>query len=124
MKQPFIILGPNRIYKFLQQRGYKTFDHLLGLNTWKGTSNYDSETNIINKIKFLIEHLETLAMYKENPIEWQQIEEKNKLDAEHNYEVFTNNMHKIRDSATDGLNSWLEHYKDFNMLFDIDIDKY
>ena len=124
MKQPFIVLGPNRIYKFLQERGYKTFDHLLGLNTWKGTSNYDSETNIINKIKFLIEHLETLSMYKENPEQWQQIEEKNKLDAEHNYEVFTANMHKIRDSATDGLNSWLENYKDFNMLFDIDIDKY
>ena len=52
MKQPFIILGPNRIYKFLQQRGYKTFDHLLGLNTWKGTSNYDSETNVIKKIQF------------------------------------------------------------------------
>ena len=33
-------------------------------------------------------------------------------------------MYKIRDSASKGLNSWLENYKDFKMLFDIDIDKY
>lgn len=124
MKQPFIILGPNRIYKFLQQRGYKTFDHLLGLNTWKGTSNYDSETNVIKKIQFLVQHLETLSMYKDNPKQWQEIELQNKTDAEHNYEVFKTNMYKIRDSASKGLNSWLENYKDFKMLFDIDIDKY
>ena len=124
MKQPFIILGPNRIYKFLQQRGYKTFDHLLGLNTWKGTSNYDSETNVIKKIQFLVQHLETLSMYKNNPKQWQEIELQNKTDAEHNYEIFKTNMYKIRDSASKGLNSWLENYKDFKMLFDIDIDKY
>ncbi len=123
MKQPFVILGPNRIYKFLQQRGYKTFDHLLGLNTWKGTSNYDSETNVISKIKFLIQHLETLSMYKDNNTQWQEIEQKNKLDAEHNFEVFKTNMNKIIGSATDGLDSWLENYEDFNMLFEIDIDK-
>ena len=123
MKQPFVILGPNRIYKFLQQRGYRTFDHLLGLNTWKGTSNYDSETNVINKIKFLIQHLETLSMYKDNATQWQEIEKKNKIDAEHNFEVFKTNMDKIIDSATDGLDSWLKNYEDFNMLFDIDIDK-
>ena len=33
-------------------------------------------------------------------------------------------MDKIIDSATDGLDSWLKNYEDFNMLFDIDIDKY
>ena len=124
MKQPFIILGPNRIYKFLQERGYKTFDHLLGLNTWKGTSNYDSETNIIKKIQFLITHLETLSMYKDNPTQWKEIEQKNKADAEYNYEVFKTNMNKITNSATDGLESWLQNYADFKMLFDIDIDKY
>ena len=113
MKQPFVILGPNRIYKFLQQRGYRTFDHLLGLNTWKGTSNYDSETNVINKIKFLIQHLETLSMYKDNATQWQEIEKKNKIDAEHNFEVFKTNMDKIIDSATDGLDSWLKNYEDF-----------
>ena len=32
-------------------------------------------------------------------------------------------MNKIIGSATDGLDSWLENYEDFNMLFEIDIDK-
>ena len=63
-------------------------------------------------------------MYKDNPKQWQEIELQNKTDAEHNYEIFKTNMYKIRDSASKGLNSWLENYKDFKMLFDIDIDKY
>jgi hypothetical protein len=123
MKQPFIIFGPHRIYKFLQSKGYKTFEHLITTNTWKGSSNYDSTTNIITKIKFLIQQLETLSMLKENPIKWQEIEQQNKLDAEHNFDLFTHNMHSIRESSTQGLDAWLSNYEDFNLLFNVDLDK-
>ena len=123
MKQPFIIFGPHRIYKYLQSKGYKTYEHLITTNTWKGSSNYDSTTNIITKIKFLTQQLETLSMLKENPIKWQEIEQQNKLDAEHNYELFKHNMHTIRESSTQGLDAWLTNYADFNLLFDVDLDK-
>jgi hypothetical protein len=63
-------------------------------------------------------------MYKDNPTQWQDIEEQNKTDAEHNYEVFKSNMNKIVGSAKDGLDSWLKNYNDFNLIFNIDIDKY
>ena len=63
-------------------------------------------------------------MYKDNPTQWQEIEQKNKADAEYNYEVFKTNMNKITNSATNGLESWLQNYIDFKMLFNIDIDKY
>ena len=123
MKQPFIIFGPHRIYKYLQSKGYKTYEHLITTNTWKGSSNYDSTTNIITKIKFLTQQLETLSMLKENPIKWQEIEQQNKLDAEHNYELFKHNMHTIKESSTQGLDAWLTNYADFNLLFDVDLDK-
>jgi hypothetical protein len=123
MKQPFIIFGPHRIYKYLQSKGYKTYEHLITTNTWKGSSNYDSTTNIITKIKFLTQQLETLSMLKENPIKWQEIEQQNKLDAEHNYELFKHNMHSIKESSTQGLDAWLTNYADFNLLFDVDLDK-
>ena len=45
-KQPFILLGPNRINQHLQQMGYKTYDHLFD-----NMQLYDTETNIIHKIE-------------------------------------------------------------------------
>ena len=54
-----------KIYKTAS--GYKTFEHLIDINTWQGSSNYDSETNIITKIKFLTQQLQTLSVLKENP---------------------------------------------------------
>lgn len=123
MKQPFIIFGPHRIYKYLQSKGYKTFEHLIDINTWQGSSNYDSETNIITKIKFLIQQLQTLSMLKENPIKWQQIEQQNKEQAEHNYKIFVDRMQDIKVSSTSDFETWLKNYEDFRLLFDIDFDK-
>ena len=68
MKQPFIIFGPHRIYKYLQSKGYKKFEHLLDINTWQGSSNYDSETNIITKIKFLTQQLQTLSRKRKSQL--------------------------------------------------------
>lgn len=123
MKQPFIIFGPHRIYKYLQSKGYKTFEHLIDINTWQGSSNYDSETNIITKIKFLVQQLQTLSMLKENPIKWQQIEQQNKEQAEHNYKIFVDRMQDIKVSSTSDFETWLKNYEDFRLLFDIDFDK-
>lgn len=123
MKQPFIIFGPHRIYKYLQAKGYKTFEHLIDINTWQGSSNYDSETNIITKIKFLIQQLGTLSMLKENPIKWQEIEQQNKEQAEHNFELFTSRMNNIKESSTTNVETWLSNYTDFKLLFDVEFDK-
>lgn len=117
MKQPFIIFGPHRIYKHLQAKGYKTFEHLINGEGWGGSSNYDSTTNILVKIKYLVEQLETLSMLKENPVKWQAIEQQNKEEAEHNYSLFTANMTGIKDNSSKGLDKWLENYEDFNLLF-------
>lgn len=123
MKQPFIIFGPHRIYKYLQSKGYKTFEHLIDINTWQGSSNYDSETNIITKIKFLTQQLQTLSMLKENPIKWQEIEQQNKEQAEHNYKIFVDRMQDIKVSSSSDFETWLKNYEDFRLLFDIDFDK-
>ena len=82
----------------MQSKGYKTFEHLIDINTWQGSSNYDSETNIITKIKFLTQQLQTLSMLKENPIKWQEIEQQNKEQAEHNYKIFVDRMQDIKAS--------------------------
>jgi hypothetical protein len=32
-------------------------------------------------------------------------------------------MHTIKESSTQGLDAWLTNYADFNLLFDVDLDK-
>ena len=116
MKQPFVIFGPHRIYKYLQNKGYKTFDHLTD-------NNFDTQTNIITKIKFLTQHLETLSMLKENPNKWKDIEKQNKEQADYNYELFTNRMQEIRTASSTNLDTWLKNYTDFSLIFNVDFDK-
>jgi hypothetical protein len=116
MKQSFVIFGPHRIYKYLQNKGYKTFDHLTD-------NNFDTQTNIITKIKFLTQHLETLSMLKENPNKWKDIEKQNKEQADYNYELFTNRMQEIRTASSTNLDTWLKNYTDFSLIFNVDFDK-
>jgi len=86
-------------------------------------NNFDTQTNIITKIKFLTQHLETLSMLKENPNKWKDIEKQNKEQADYNYELFTNRMQEIRTASSTNLDTWLKNYTDFSLIFNVDFDK-
>jgi len=116
-KQPFMILGPSRIYNFLRTQGYKTYGHLFD-----DLSKFDAEKNIIIKIEMLVAQLQTLLLKKDNKSYWEQVTKQNKLIAEHNYNNFIKNNEFIMENTKKDLNSWLTVYKDFEEI--LKKDKY
>ena len=111
-KQPFILLGPNRINQHLQQMGYKTYDHLFD-----NMQLYDTETNIIHKIDMLVDNLEILQMKKDNPAMWQDVVEQSIECAEHNYNIFQDNCTFILENIRKDTSDWLKVYTDFTKIF-------
>jgi hypothetical protein len=111
-KQPFIMLGPTRMYQHLRQMGYKTYDHLFD-----DIQMYDTETNVIHKIDMLVNNLETLQMKKDNPSIWQDIVAQSKECAEHNYAMFQTNSSYILENIKTDMDSWLKVYTDYEKIF-------
>tara|TARA_R110000782_G_scaffold133214_10_gene225581 strand:+ start:193 stop:1476 length:1284 start_codon:yes stop_codon:yes gene_type:complete len=111
-KQPFIMLGPTRMYQHLRQMGYKTYDHLFD-----DIQMYDTETNVIHKIDMLVNNLETLQMKKDNPSLWQDIVAQSKECAEHNYAMFQTNSSYILENIKTDMDSWLKVYTDYEKIF-------
>ena len=64
----FIIVGPDRIYKHLQQMGYQTYNHLFD-----NVELFDTEKNLLQKIDILIDNLEVLYIKKDNSAIWDNI---------------------------------------------------
>lgn len=118
-KQPFIILGPSRIYNYLRSQGYKTYGHLFD-----NLSDYDSEKNIIKKINMLINQLQALTIKKDDKAYWQQVTKQNQIIAEHNFNNFLKNKDFIMENTKKSLNSWILVYKDFKEILEKDKYKY
>jgi hypothetical protein len=112
LKQPFIILGPARIYEHLRTMGYKTYEHLF-----PNQSFYDTTIDIFDKIDMLIDVLEFLYIKKDNNEIWEQVVLQNKQCAEHNYKIFQHNSQEIVEKIKIDLNNWLTVYTDFNKIF-------
>lgn len=113
LKQPFMLLGPNRAISYLQNKGYKTYEHL-----YDNIGVLDINSNIINRIDAIVKDLETLTIKKDSPVHWQSIVERNSEIAEYNYDVFVKNQSHISNNSKFELNDWLSIYPDFLDVFE------
>jgi len=102
MCQPFIVLGSTHTYRHLENLGYKTFDYLVD------TKKLDITRNVIDKISLICDILCKLQEIKQNPVEWNQLNDRISVDLIHNYNHFVERLHKIKTNSTLGVHEFLE----------------
>ena len=102
MCQPFIVLGPNKINKYLESLQYNTFDYIID------TKHIDNVNNIVVKIKMIIESLNNLNIIKSSPVDWKSLNDKIALDVIHNYNNFIARKQQLHDAGLDNLEGFFK----------------
>tara|TARA_B110000503_G_scaffold32071_1_gene52010 strand:- start:16053 stop:17372 length:1320 start_codon:yes stop_codon:yes gene_type:complete len=103
MCQPFIVLGPSRVYKYISNLGYNTFDYILD------NKKMDISNNIINRIKLIIDALNTLKNTKADPIAWKTLNDKIAIDVVHNYNTFNKRLHGLHTAGLTSLDGYFKY---------------
>lgn len=102
MCQPFIVLGSNKTYNYLQELGYNTFDYLID------THKLDTTMNNITKITMVCDAIQQLKDVKQDPIKWKKLQDKISVDVIHNYNLFVSNLNTIKKNSALNLHEFFE----------------
>lgn len=103
MCQPFIVLGPNKVYDYINKLGYNTFDYIID------NKQMDVDNNIINRIKLIIDVLNTLKATKADPIAWKTLNDKIAIDVVHNYNTFISNLNSLNTAGLESIDGFFEY---------------
>ena len=103
MCQPFIVLGPNKVYDYINKFGYNTFDYIID------NKQMDVDNNIINRIKLIIDVLNTLKATKADPIAWKTLNDKIAIDVVHNYNTFISNLNNLNTAGLESIDGFFEY---------------
>jgi hypothetical protein len=103
MCQPFIVLGPSKVYNYINELGYKTFDYIID------NKQMDVDSSIINRIKQIIDALNTLQSTKMDPIAWKTLNDRIAIDVVYNYNIFNERLHGLHTAGHYNLEGFFKY---------------
>jgi hypothetical protein len=69
----------------------------------------DVDNNIINRIKLIIDALNTLKATKADPIAWKTLNDKIAIDVVHNYNTFISNLNSLNTAGLESIDGFFEY---------------
>jgi hypothetical protein len=88
---------------YINELGYKTFDYIID------NKQMDVDSSIINRIKQIIDALNTLQSTKMDPIAWKTLNDRIAIDVVYNYNIFNERLHGLHTAGHYNLEGFFKY---------------